>query len=72
MMYTTSPLEQMVVSALLERVAAEWGAAPLPCIMRIGNYQPSGYQATVIVHRGGIAPTVRENHGMVTAVNVEI
>ena len=72
MMYTTSPLEQMVVSALLERVAAEWGAAPLPCIMKIGNYQPSGYQGTVIVYGGGLSPTVRENHGMVTATIVKV
>lgn len=33
----------------------------------IGNYMPSGHDASRIVHPGGIAPTVKENHGTVTA-----
>ena len=40
----------------------------------IGNYSPSGHDASRIVHPDGIAPTVKENHGTVTAtiVNDEI
>lgn len=34
----------------------------------IGNYSKSNYQATVIVNKNGIAPTVRENHGQVTGI----
>lgn len=33
----------------------------------IGNYSPSGHDASRIVDGGGIAPTVKENHGTVTA-----
>ena len=40
----------------------------------IGNYSPSGHDDSRIVHPDGIAPTVKENHGTVTAtiVNAEI
>ena len=40
----------------------------------IGNYSPSGHDASRIVHPDGIAPTVKENYGTVTAtiVNDEI
>ena len=34
----------------------------------IGNYSPSGHDASRIVDENGIAPTVKENHGTVTAV----
>ena len=33
----------------------------------IGNYSKSNYKATQIVGKNGVAPTVRENHGQVTA-----
>ena len=33
----------------------------------IGNYSPSGHEASRIVHPDGVAPTVKENHGTVTA-----
>lgn len=36
----------------------------------IGNYSPSGHDASRIVHPDGIAPTVKENHGAVTATVV--
>lgn len=36
----------------------------------IGNYSPSGHNASRIVDSDGIAPTVKENHGTVTATNV--
>ena len=35
----------------------------------IGNYSKSNYQATSIINKNGITPTVRENHGQVTAIN---
>lgn len=33
----------------------------------VGNYMPSGHDASRIVHPDGVAPTVKENHGTVTA-----
>ena len=39
-----------------------------PKIQVIGNYMPSGHDASRIVHGDGLAPTVKENHGTVTAV----
>lgn len=35
----------------------------------IGNYMPSGHNASRIVDNEGLAPTVKENHGTVTATN---
>lgn len=34
----------------------------------IGNYMPSGHDASRIVDSDGLAPTVKENHGTVTAI----
>lgn len=34
----------------------------------IGNYSKSGYNQTSVVGKNGVAPTVTENHGQVTAV----
>ena len=34
----------------------------------IGNYNPSGHDVSRIVHPDGIVPTVKENHGTVTAI----
>lgn len=39
-------------------------------IIVIGNYSPSGHDASRIVHPDGIAPTVKENHGTITATIV--
>lgn len=39
-----------------------------PCINVVGNYSPSGHDASRIVDTDGIAPTVKENHGTVTAI----
>lgn len=39
-----------------------------PKIEVIGNYSPSGYDASRIVNSNGLAPTVKENHGTVTAI----
>ncbi len=36
----------------------------------IGNYMPSGHDASRIVDSNGIAPTVKENHGTTTATNI--
>ena len=38
----------------------------------IGNYHKSNHDASRIVNGEGIAPTVKENHGTVTAVLVEV
>ena len=37
-------------------------------VKRIGNYSPSGHNAASIVDPEGVAPTVMENHGTITAV----
>ena len=37
----------------------------------VGNYMPSNHDASRIVDTNGIAPTVKENHGTVTAVLVD-
>ena len=39
-----------------------------PSIEVLGHYMPSGHEASRIVDVDGIAPTVKENHGTVTAV----
>lgn len=64
----------------IKRVYSEEGLSPTltnmqggnrqPMIEVIGNYSPSGHDASRIVDNEGIAPTVKENHGTVTATNV--
>ena len=39
-------------------------------IQVVGNYMPSGHDASRIVDENGLAPTVKENHGTVTAVAI--
>jgi site-specific DNA-cytosine methylase len=39
-----------------------------PVINVVGNYSPSGHDASRIVDASGLAPTVKENHGTVTAI----
>ena len=41
---------------------------PPAVIDNLGSYKPNGYNASCVVGGIGIAPTVRENHGEVTAV----
>lgn len=36
----------------------------------IGNYSKSNFNQTAIVGKNGLAPTVTENHGQVTAINI--
>jgi len=38
----------------------------------LGNYSPSGHEASRIVDNEGIAPTIKENHGTITATNVKV
>lgn len=37
-------------------------------IVQIGKYTPGGFSAGQIVSKNGVAPTVKENHGTVTAI----
>ena len=37
-------------------------------VKTIGNYSPSGHNASRIVDSDGVAPTVMENHGTITAI----
>ena len=39
-----------------------------PRIDNLGSYKHNGYNGSCVIGEGGIAPTVRENHGEVTAV----
>ena len=39
-----------------------------PSIETVGNYMPSGHEASRVVDANGIAPTVKEDHGTVTAI----
>lgn len=41
-----------------------------PSIITVGNYMPSNHDASRIVDSNELAPTVKENHGTVTATNV--
>lgn len=41
-----------------------------PKIIKEGNYSPSNHNASSIVNGEGIAPTVMENHGTVTAIRI--
>lgn len=64
----------------IKRVYSEEGLSPTltnmqggnrqPMIEVIGNYSPSNHEASRIVDSDGLAPTVKENHGTVTATNV--
>jgi DNA (cytosine-5)-methyltransferase 1 len=42
--------------------------AILPVVNVVGNYSPSGHDASRVVDAEGLAPTVKENHGTVTAI----
>lgn len=37
-------------------------------VVVLGNYSPSGHNASRIVDKNGLSPTVMENHGTVTAI----
>ena len=39
-----------------------------PCIRVVGNYSPSGHEASRVLDPEGLAPTVKENHGTVYAI----
>ena len=38
----------------------------------VGNYSPSGHEASRVIDKEGIAPTVKENHGTVTATIIKV
>ena len=40
------------------------------CIKVVGNYSPSGHEASRVLDPTGIAPTIKENHGTVNALNI--
>ena len=42
-----------------------------PKIEVVGNYSPSNHDASRIVDKNGLAPTVKENHGTITATNID-
>lgn len=37
-------------------------------VIKVGYYHPSRHNASVVISPNGIAPTVMENHGTITAV----
>lgn len=62
--------EQQVYDAegIARSVKAGEGSGNIPKVVVVGNYMPSGYDASRVVDSEGIAPTVKENHGTVTGV----
>lgn len=40
-------------------------------VMVLGNYMPSNHDASRVVDSNGLAPTIKENHGTVTATNID-
>ena len=38
-------------------------------VVVLGNYSPSNHEASRIVDKNGLAPTIKENHGTINAVN---
>lgn len=40
-------------------------------VVKVGNYSPSGHNASQVVDPEGVAPTVMENHGTITAIPVK-
>lgn len=63
-----------VCNTLVSAMGAGGGNIPIITdeINVIGNYSPSSHHASRIVDSNGIAPTVTENHGTVTATTVNI
>lgn len=41
-------------------------------VVTIGNYTPSNHEASRVVDNNGLAPTVKENHGTVTATTQDL
>ena len=58
--YTVEDTHQMTIDEFLPIKEAE--------IITVGNYSPSSHNASRVVDSEGIAPTVMENHGTVTAI----
>lgn len=59
-------IEEDICSTL--QAAMGNGGGNVPLINVIGNYSPSNHEASRIVDTNGLAPTVKENHGTVTAI----
>lgn len=59
--------ENNQIANTLTTSASNFGVCVPNKINVIGNYSPSGHEASRIVHPDGLAPTVKENHGTVTA-----
>lgn len=49
-------------------LSSDYKHVKLTKIKTVGNYMPSKHEASRIVDGNGIAPTIKENHGTVTAV----
>ena len=67
---STKNSENNQISNTITTAAPNFGVTvPIePKIDVVGNYMPSGHEASRIVAPGGLAPTIKENHGTVTAV----
>lgn len=67
-------IENEICSTLQAAMGNGGGNVPLvkeTKIEVIGNYMPSNHDASRVVDSNGLAPTVKENHGTVTATNVD-
>jgi DNA (cytosine-5)-methyltransferase 1 len=58
------------VATLLARDYKDPKKITEPKVSVIGNYSPSNHNASSIVDSNGIAPTVMENHGTITAIAI--
>lgn len=63
----TKNSEDNQIANTITTAAPNFGVCVPNQINVIGNYSPSGHEASRIVHPDGVAPTVKENHGTVTA-----
>ena len=58
-------------NGITRAIKAGGGSGNIPKVVKVGNYMPSGHNSASVVSRDGIAPTVMENHGTVTAIKEE-
>ncbi|MBQ0124742.1 MAG: hypothetical protein KBS59_00270 [Clostridiales bacterium] len=56
---------------LAPTITVKSGGGREPKIKVLGNYSPSGHEATRVISPDGISPTIKQNHGSVTAVQIK-
>jgi DNA (cytosine-5)-methyltransferase 1 len=64
--------ENGVASTIIARYDGAPQCFPDKRVIEIGNYSPSGHNASRIIDTRGVAPTITENHGTVCAIKDDI